>query len=551
MWQVLRLRVPFAVLSLASLALVAAKPLSEEKKALPDGPAWRGPITPKGRNAAFATSDGCSMCHSHSDLAIAMTTATGEDVAPYSLWRGTMMANSFRDPYWRAQVAKETAQSPENAAAIERFCVTCHAPMAHHSAKLAETTTAPIAELASDPLAVDGVSCTVCHQTKPDGLGTEASFGGRIQIGLERTIFGPYPEPSGTPMKMHSSFTPTYGEHVKESALCGACHTLITAHGGKAFPEQTPYLEWRNSSFSTEGEASADAKNCQDCHMPKSGSMRIARNPAGREFNIPVRPDFAAHAFLGGNAFMLDLFRANREELGIEAPDEVLTRAARATRKQLADDTARLTISEPKRESGTLAFEVSIENLTGHKFPTGYPARRAWLEVEVRSGRNVVFHSGAFDGEGRLVGIADERAIPHVDTIERADQVAVYESIPLGPDGKPTTYLTRMVGVAKDNRLLPKGYRTDGPHVDQTRSVGVEGDADFAAGGDVVHFKVPVPADAPKVQVVAWLRYQPIPPSWVDPLRTVEAAEAKRFVAMYDAAKERVETAGLTARSEP
>lgn len=248
---------------------------------------------------------------------------------------------------------------------------------------------------------------------------------------------------------------------------------------------------------------------------------------------------------------MLDLFRANREELGIEAPDEVLTRAARATRKQLADDTARLTISEPKRESGTLAFEVSIENLTGHKFPTGYPARRAWLEVEVRSGRNVVFHSGAFDGEGRLVGIADERAIPHVDTIERADQVAVYESIPLGPDGKPTTYLTRMVGVAKDNRLLPKGYRTDGPHVDQTRSVGVEGDADFAAGGDVVHFKVPVPADAPKVQVVAWLRYQPIPPSWVDPLRTVEAAEAKRFVAMYDAAKERVETAGLTARSEP
>lgn len=523
----------------------------ENAAGLGPGPAWRGPIAPEAHNAAFATANGCAMCHSQSPNAVAMTSATGDDVSPHGLWQATMMANSFRDPYWRAQVAKEIAANPERAAAVEALCLTCHGPMAHHSAKLGNQPSPAIADAANDPLARDGVSCTVCHQAKPDNLGTESSFSGRLEIGLERTIFGPYADPAFGPMRMHTGYTPTEGAHVKDSSLCGSCHTLITHHQGTAFPEQTPYLEWRNSIFNDEGGSTETSRTCQDCHMPNAGDMRIARNPGGRDFNIAVRPDYATHTFLGGNAFMLDLLRENREELDVKATDASLERAARATRRQLADATTRLAISEPRRENGELIFEVTVENLTGHKFPTGYPARRAWLEVDVRVGRSSIFHSGAFDERGRLTGIADERSIPHHDLVTRPDQVVVYEAIPVDPTGKPTTYLTHMVAMGKDTRLLPKGYRNDGPHVDRTAPRGVDGDTNFQAGGDVVRFRVPISADAGKAQVVAWMRYQPVPPAWVDPLRDVDADEARRFVKMYDAADPTPETAGLTARSEP
>src|SRR5215813_13720350 len=91
------------------------------------------------------------------------------------------------------------------------------------------------------------------------------------------------------------------------------CHTLTTEHQGVEFAEQTPYLEWRNSEFSDEAGASETSRTCQQCHMAATGATRIARNPMGRDFLIPVRDGYAAHAFVGGNAFMLDLLRVHRD----------------------------------------------------------------------------------------------------------------------------------------------------------------------------------------------------------------------------------------------
>ena len=50
-----------------------------------------------------------------------------------------------------------------------------------------------------------------------------------------------------------------------------------------------------------------------------------------------------------------------------------------------------------------------MENLTGHKFPTGHPYRRAWLHVRVidREG-TTLFESGAVDDEGRIVGLRED-----------------------------------------------------------------------------------------------------------------------------------------------
>lgn len=536
------------------LAALLAAPSQDDPAPAPQGlgpgPEWRGPITPDGANEVFATGDGCSMCHSAANGAIALRSSTGDDISPHGLWQATLMANSLRDPYFKAQVAAERALDPARAVEVEATCVRCHAPMAHHTARLGGLPVPALADLLEDPLAQDGVSCTVCHQAQPDSLGTPESFGGQLDIQKGRAIFGPYPEPAAMPMRVHSGYTPTYGRHVARSALCGSCHTLFTEHAGQRFAEQTPYLEWRNSSFENESGERKGGRTCQDCHMPRQGEVRIARNPGGRDFNIRPRPDFAAHVFAGGNAFMLDLLRQHKEELGVTARNDALERAAAITRRQLADATARLAVLDLRRADGRLEFDVEVENLTGHKFPTGYPSRRAWLHVEVRAGREVLFASGAFEPDGRIRGVADERAIPHRTLVRTPEDVVVYEAVPLDATGAPTTLLSQMVRYGKDNRLLPQGWRKDGPHADATAPVGVDGDPDFGAGLDRVHFSVPLAPEAPPVLVVAWMRYQTIPPSWVESLADVDAADAAAFVRMYAGAKKEPEVAGLTARSE-
>ncbi|MEZ6016257.1 MAG: multiheme c-type cytochrome [Planctomycetota bacterium] len=518
-----------------------------EDEPLGPGPQWRGPVRPLASNEVFATGNGCSMCHSAADTAFAMRSPTGDDVSPHGLWQATMMANSFRDPYWRGTVAKEIALHPEQARGIQSMCVRCHAPMAHHTAAFAGELPAPVAELADDPLAVDGVSCTVCHKIEARGLGTPASFSGHAKIGRDRAIYGPFADPAAGPMQMHSGYEPQQGSHIQSSAHCATCHTLSThyALGAEAFPEQTPYFEWRNSQFSDEGGRTETSKSCQECHMPDMGVIKIARNPAGLDFLIQPRP-FRAHAFVGGNAFMLDLLAAHREELGVLAPAAALARMALATRAQLADRTALVTVTQPERKDDRLEFAVRVENLTGHKFPTGYPARRAWLRVQVRAGNKLVFESGKVDEQGRLALVPDELALPHLNRIEAPEDVLVWELVAADATGAPTTDLTSMATRLKDNRLLPKGWQAAGPHAESTAPIGTEADTDFVAGGDTVQFSVPLPEDTPGgLRVLAWLHYQTIPPAWVDSLRNVDAEECASFVRMYDAASKSPETIGI------
>ena len=499
----------------------------------------------------FLESSRCAECHSTAATANALWSRTGDDVSPYATWNATMMANAFRDPYWRAQVRKEVSAAADDAAgaAIEALCVKCHAPMVHHDARLAGRASPGVFASAGEPLAEDGVSCTVCHQATGEGFGTEASFSGDLDIGTERKIFGPYPDPAGRPMLMHTGYTATHGAHIEDPGLCATCHTLFTHHAadGSAFSEQAPFLEWRNSVFADpEGEPDS-ARTCQECHMPEVGTMRIARNPAGRDFNIPLREGFRAHTFIGGNAFMLDLMRRNAAELGVTADADALKRNARATRAQLAQLTADLEILDAELAGGELSFALLVRNRTGHKFPTGYPARRAWLHVQVRAGRTLLWESGRPTADGRIVGIGDERGQPHHTMIREPSQVQVYETVAADADGAPTTYLTRMVRTTKDNRLLPRGWRADGQHAETTAPVGIDGDADFRGGEDRVAFRIALDeARSERLTVVAWLLYQPVPPAWVDPLRAIEGDEPAAFVRMYDGAEKTPETVAVT-----
>jgi cytochrome c2 len=532
-----------------AFTVLAAGAAAQQLQPLGAGPAWRR-VRPAGSNEVFATADGCALCHSSHPRSMAMTGPTGTDVSPHALWQATAMANSARDPFWRAQVAAEVAADRDRGDEVQALCLRCHAPMHAHTRRLGGEAPVGVAEALRDPLAQDGVSCSMCHQIQAAGLGEEATFGGKGRVERGRKVFGPFEQPLAQPMRDFAGYEVTHGAHVQRAGLCATCHTNVTRHGAEPFPEQTPYFEWQNSEFSDENGRTAASRTCQECHMPDLGASRIARDPAGADFLSVVRSPYRSHAFVGGNASLLDLLADHGDALGVTAPVAALRATARATRRQLGEATGSVAIGDLVRADGELRFDVRVGNLAGHKFPTGFPSRRAWLHVQVRSGNDVAFDGGGWDRAGRILGIDDALAHPHATRVTSQEQVVVYELVAADAAGAPTTRLTRMVRRTKDTRLLPKGWRRDGPRAEATAPVGIGNDLDFTAGGDTVSYAIPYAAAAPGARVVAWLRYQAIAPHWVDALRDVDDDACRTFVAMYDAADKTPEVVAVAVREE-
>jgi hypothetical protein len=390
-------------------------------------------------------------------------------------------------------------------------------------------------------LAADSVSCTVCHQIAPDGLGTRESFNGRFLLGAprrdnSRTAFGPHAVDRGRQAVMRSvtGFVQAEAPHVKQSELCASCHTLITeAYGPNgdvigSLPEQMNYQEWQHSDFNRE------QRSCQSCHMPRAEGPIRASSVLG-----DARDSLARHLFVGGNAFMVELLKRYRTELGVEALPAELDATARATIRQLQLDTAQLAVSSLCVNGGTLSFDVTVRNLTGHKFPTGYPSRRTWLHATVRDARGgVVFESGAFDETGAIRGNDADRDLgafePHYEEITSPDQVQIYEPILGDRGGAPTTGLLTAVRYLKDNRLLPRGFDKRTAAAEIGVFGGASADADFGGGGDTVRYRLPVSGTGTgPYRVEVELRYQSIAYRWAHNLERYDAPEPKRFVEYY------------------
>ncbi len=499
-------------------------------------PSVPGPALPH-----FQTADNCLACHN------GLTTSAGEDVSIGSAWRGSIMANASRDPYWQASVRRETLDHPAQANAIEDECATCHMPMARTLARARGAdgqvfAHLPIGEVnsAAARLAADGVSCSLCHQISPDQLATAKSFTGGFVVPPATTagarVFGPFEVDAGRAHLMQSATgaTPAEGRHIQESALCATCHTLYTKALGPrgevvgSLPEQVPYLEWQHSAYRNE-------RSCQSCHMPEVVQETKVASVLGEP-----RSGLSRHTFVGGNVFMLRMLNRYRSDLGVEALPGELEANARATWLQLQSDTATVSATGSRTDDGTLALVVTIRNLTGHKFPTGYPARRSWVHLTVRDqpGR-VVFESGAVQHSGAIAGNdndADPAGYePHYEEIRSADQVQIYESMMVDSTGAVTTGLLQGTRFVKDNRLLPRGFdkRTAVP------DIAVQGNAatdpDFDADGDHIRYRIALADTSGPLVVEIALRYQPISFRWARNLAAYDAAEARRFLSYFEA----------------
>jgi hypothetical protein len=511
-----------------------------------------------------------------------------------------------------SEIALLRKQRPEKEAEVVNLCFSCHGAMGQRQLALdsggTKLFTPQIVDVRSlkDPrfpygaLARDGVSCAVCHHVaSTDGKSVMRFIAenstGQFGYTPAEQLSGPFDKPVTIPMDNSLGVKPVHDPYVQNPRLCGTCHTIdlpvldapAGGHGGVTTSfEQATYLEWLNSAYENEIDPNAhpNAKTCQGCHMKgelngtaiqtQIAAVEDDKYPAAEhraanaDLSVPLHAnDYARHQLQGLNVFLLALFDQWSDDLGVRTcdymssgcsgkqPTSGIPFAIRNFLDQAAKETARVEVGEPvlggSGAATTLTADVTVTNLTGHRFPSGVSFRRAFLDFVVRdkqTGR-VLFESGRTNSIGALVDM-DGRVLasehngsagpggdayqPHYwapgAPITRSDQVQVYEELLKDAAGNFTTSFVRQDEHFKDNRILPLGWRKSGPNLaelngrplEATWSRGTGDDPHYAdpagaRGQSVVRYAVPVPAGTTldAVTVIAQLYYQAIPPYYL------------------------------------
>ncbi len=129
------------------------------------------------------------------------------------------------------------------------------------------------------------------------------------------------------------------------------------------------------------------------------GTVKISTRPR----NLGARPDFSEHTFLGANTTMMDILNSNRSELGVSATG--FEQSIVDTRK-LLESSATLEFISTQIFGDKLKVILKVSNNAGHKLPTSYPSRRAFIHLLVSDDNGAtVFESGKVNNNGSIVGV--------------------------------------------------------------------------------------------------------------------------------------------------
>ena len=497
---------------------------------------------PLDENDLFSGSGNCVLCHGDPDQYPSSTAnldSLGNDVSPVNLWRATMMANSAKDPFWRAKVSHEGIVNPGLVEEIETICTSCHAPLGHFNAFFIDEDSYTMEDLMNDPLGLDGVSCNACHMIEDIGLGI--TFSADITYNEDHVEYGQFESPFANPMINHTGFTPAYSSHISSSEACGKCHTLITEaidEEGEilenSFVEQAVYHEWLNSEFSQNDIA------CVDCHMPKlEEEVILSPMPSF----LASRSDFAKHDLVGGNVFMLKMLKDNSEALALNASPAQFDEAILKTSQLLQEAALDLELSILEENSDSIVFEVMLKNKSGHKLPSGYPSRKMMIEFMLLStSGDTLFHSGGFDGNGRINGEDDDGFEPHYDQILNENEVQIYEYVMGNEEAEVTTILTRAYAGLKDNRIPPLGFTSGHLSYDTVQIIGnASNDGNFnildgteGSAKDFIYYHIPIQNSSEGMMAKVKVHYIAVPRKWLDQLFDYESEEIDAFESMYD-----------------
>jgi hypothetical protein len=248
---------------------------------------------------------------------------------------------------------------------------------------------------------------------------------------------------------------------------------------------------------------------------------------------------FSQHHFVGGNVFMLNVLQDNIGSLELSAATEKFEDTRERTMHLLQHETAQLSLTGLTHRDRELTAVLQVNNIAGHKFPTGIPTRRTWIHLTVGDANGqVIFESGRPLADGRIEGNdADDNIMgyePHYDEIIQPDQVQIYEGVMLNTDNEITYTLLRAAKFAKDNRLLPKGFDKSAVPADIAVYGKAVTDEDFTGGSDQVTYKVKTSGYQGPFTVTARLLFTAVSYPFVKDLeKDKELFEVGRFMQLY------------------
>jgi hypothetical protein len=331
------------------------------------------------------------------------------DIEPHGYSSSEVCARCHGDIYadWKTSMHAQSLDDPifqvallqaqvDHGEKIREYCLFCHAPLVQYTKDF----------FLRDPVTREGVTCDFCHTI------TAARPGDRekpydLQPGLIKR--GPFKDVTSPAHETMSSDI-----HLR-SEFCGGCHELINANGVRVMGT---YTEWK------EGPYPAEDVHCQNCHMPMTFEKKVVEPKVKKSTNFVT-----AHEFRGGHS-QINLRHAATVDL------EVIREGR----------TARVTTYVTNAESG-------------HKLPTGTPARRVVLLVT------------ATDEEGNIV--AKTRRVYRKVLVDK-DGVILEDNADL---------ILRSVAIYQDNRISPKETRKE-------------------------EFVLDLPPDAKEIHIEAELKYE-------------------------------------------
>jgi len=416
---------------------------------------------------------------------------------------------------------------------------------------------------------------------------------GQYSHGPADELYGPFDDAKKYPMEKQMGISPVGNDFISSSEMCGTCHSINLPNIGLAqnkFPvlnaaeqnpvlkpynhtiEQATFLEWKNSDFAR-GET---FQSCQDCHMPggfesldssividqlttKIATIQDMTYPAtaglaaSEDIGVTLRDDYKRHEHVGLNVFLLEMFDQFPEILGV-AKNDYMTGATNGNAlaienmvKQAREETVDIDFTVSEKVQDSLDILVTVSNKTGHRFPSGVSFRRAFLELLVLDGSNIIWGSGRTNSVGVIV---DQYGQPlqteflpngetyqaHHQLIRDQKQVQIYEELNHNVDSEFTTSFVHRVEDIKDNRLLPKGAQSSEVFKDQGEVIyqfmqatdpnieSIKGDSCYIASGneklkgqDQIIYRVPLPngGRCDNLSIKVTMYSQAIPPYYL------------------------------------
>lgn len=342
--------------------------------------------------------------------------------------------------------------------------------------------------------------------------------------------------------------------------------------------EQSTYFEWRNSIFSDEARpVPATAKTCQQCHMPgdykgdplkfKIASIEDETFPytdnraPDSDITMKIRGSdtpndgkdpnnrYSRHTLVGVNLFGMRMFRQYYDSIGVRYKDPMavfgnpvpgMELSENMSLDQVTKETADVELASVNVTSTGIDARVRVKNKAGHKLPSGVGFRRAFIEFQVLDAQGApLWASGRTNELGVILDGVTNNPLPteffnagtdgkqtyqpYYSRINQGNQVQIYEELFKDKvvNGVFTTSFFSLAYEVKDTRLMPQGWRRDGPDAGATMPNGGDnrpvGETYFnGSGSDELTYSVNLGGNRSKAAtVVVRLYYQSIPPYYL------------------------------------